>query len=52
LTGLTHKPFNVTDPKLRSIASGLVASHDKGINCDIADEIGDSIMSKIDHWNY
>ena len=43
-----HNPFNITDGRLRGVASGLVASdHDK-VDCDNIEEIGHSIMIKMD----
>jgi hypothetical protein len=37
-------PFDVSDSRLRNIASGVVASEVDGINCDAAEEMGASIM--------
>jgi len=48
----THAPFDVRDSQLRGIASGYIASTNSGTNCDIADEIGESIMSKMDEVTF
>jgi len=44
----THNPFETSDNRLRSVASGLVVSQGSSINCDTAEEVGHSIMCKFD----
>ena len=41
-------PFDVSDSRLHSISSGLVASDTDVITCDTADEVGNRIMASMD----
>ena len=45
---MSHLPFNVENPSLRSLSSGLMASDDDGINCDDAESVGELIQKKLD----
>jgi hypothetical protein len=42
-----HNPMQVSDARLMSLATGVFASDDSGVNCDSADEVGKSIMQKM-----
>jgi len=44
----TNNPFDCSDSRLRSIASGFIAPDSGDINCDEADKIGSKIMDGID----
>ena len=43
-----HNPFAVDDGKLRSISTGFVAADEDGVNCDLAEEVGQGIMQTMD----
>jgi len=45
-------PFNTGDSRLRSISSGLIASDSDQINCELADEVGEDIMRRMDGIAY
>jgi len=47
-----NSPFDVVDPRLRSLTSGVAASDDDCINCDRAEEVGEAIMKKMDGQAY
>ena len=36
-----HSPFDMTQPSLRSFASGVTATPDDNINCDEAEQVGE-----------
>jgi hypothetical protein len=44
-----NEPFDRSDMRLRSLASGLTARDGDGINCDSAEEVGVSIMKGMDN---
>ena len=45
-----HNPFDSdSDTKLRSLSTGITAEDNDGINCDLAEEIGAVIHSKLDN---
>lgn len=44
-----HNPFDTSQPELRSVSSGLVASDGAGTNCDIFEVIGHFIQKKLDN---
>ena len=38
-----HEPFDLNEPRLRSLSFGLMASGGDGVNCDKTEEVGDSL---------
>ena len=44
-----HNPFDMTDSRLRSISTGIVAGDAEEITCDTAEEIGGAIMQTMDN---
>ena len=46
-----HKT-NCSDSRLRNISSGLVASLSSGINCDNAEDIGQTILIKMNDISF
>ena len=46
----THDPFDRTQPKLRSLASGLAASD--SINCDETEIVGYEIQKDLDNHSF
>jgi hypothetical protein len=46
-----HEPFNLNEPRLRSLSSGLTASDGDGINCNKTEEVGVHIHRKIDNMS-
>ena len=44
-----HNPFDLSDCRLRSISSGVVARENDDINCYIAEDVGRKIMVEIDN---
>ena len=44
----SHNPFAVTDLRLHSLSSGVVAGDCDGVNCDDAEVVGSGIMKKMD----
>ena len=40
----SHDPFEMSDATLRSISSGLATTSGDGINCDDAENVGESIQ--------
>jgi len=42
-------PFETSDPRLRSLGSGMVAAEDDKINCDVAEDVGAAIMKRMDN---
>ena len=45
----TNDPFDVSNVKLRSLASGFTARDSDDINCDSAEAIGSKIMKGMDN---
>ena len=43
-----HDPFDENEPFLKSISTGLTATEEDGINCDVAEKVGQEIHSKLD----
>lgn len=46
-----HEPFNLNEPRLRSLSSGLTASDGDGINCEKTEEVGAHIQKQLDNVN-
>ena len=46
-----HEPFDLNELRLRSLSSGLTASHGDGVNCDKTEEVGAHIQKKLDNMN-
>jgi len=44
-----NSPYHLTDERLCSLGTGLVASETDKIDCDAADEVGGRIMTKMDN---
>ena len=44
-----HEPFDLTEKRLRSLSSGLIAADDDCINCDKVEEIGARIQEQLDN---
>ena len=44
-----HEPFDLTEERLRSLSSGLIAADDDCINCDKVEEIGARIQEQLDN---
>lgn len=44
-----HEPFDMNEPRLRSLSSGLTASEGDGINCHKTEEIGMAIQKQLDN---
>ena len=49
---VAHNPFHVSDGRLRSISSGVVAEDADNITCDVAEELGQTIMMDTDDKAY
>ena len=47
-----HNPFDVSDSRLRSIATGVVAADEDKVTCDRAEEVGHSIMEQMDNKSF
>jgi len=47
-----HNPFDVSDSRLRSISTGVVAADDDKVTCDRAEEVGHSIMEQMDNKSF
>lgn len=45
-------PFRVTDGRLHSLSTGKAASDSDGVNCDIAEDVGSQIMTKLDGMSF
>jgi len=45
---VAHNPFDVSDSRLCSVSTGIVADSD-GISGDMAEEVGHTIMQDMDH---
>ena len=45
---VVHDPFDGTVPQLRSLASGLTACEEDGINCDETEKVGEAIQRSMD----
>ena len=43
-----HNPFNVNEPLLKSIATGLTKIEGNGINCDEAEKVAQAIQDQLD----
>jgi hypothetical protein len=46
-----HEPFNLNEPRLRSLSSGLTASDGDGNNCNKTEEVGVHIRRNIDNMS-
>ena len=44
-----HEPFNVNEPRLRSLSSGLNAADGTGVNCDETEKVGMKIHKQLDN---
>ena len=44
----SHDPFQQSDCELRSLSSGITSVTGDGINCDLADRVGQAINAKMD----
>ena len=44
-----HDPFDINEPRLRSLSSGLTATDGDGINCDKTEQIGARIQKQLDN---
>ena len=44
-----HEPFDMNEPGLRSLSSGLVAADDDTINCDKTEQIGTKIQKQLNN---
>ena len=44
-----YDPFDIDEPSLKSISSGLTAAEEDCINCDQTEEVGKSINEKLDN---
>jgi len=47
-----HNPFDVTDNRLRSVTSGIVAAESDNVTCDSSEEVGAKILKKMDGLKY
>ena len=43
-----HDPFDQSEPDLKSISSGAIASTESGINCDKIEKVGEEIQKSLD----
>jgi len=48
----TRNPFDTDNSSLRSIATGVVARDNDGVNCHIADSVGSAIMKEMDNQGF
>ena len=46
-----HEPFDINEPRLRSLSTGLTASDGDGVNCQEAEKVGACIQRKLDNVN-
>ena len=46
-----HNAFDPSQPELQSLSSGLATSYGDDINCDLVEEIGQSIQKTLDNVN-
>ena len=44
-----HEPFDINEPRLRSLSSGLAATDGDGISCDITEQIGAKLQERLDN---
>ena len=44
-----HEPFDLNEPRLRSLSSGLTATNGDGINCDQTEIVGAKIQKTLDN---
>ena len=44
-----HEPFNLNEPRLRSLSFGLSAAGGDGVNCDKTEQVGAQIQKKLDN---
>ena len=44
-----HEPFDLNEPRLRSLSSGLTAADGDGINCDRTEVVGAKIQKSLDN---
>ena len=44
-----HEPFDINEPRLRSLSLGLIAAEGDGINCDKTEQIGVQIQKQLDN---
>ena len=44
-----HEPFDINEPRLRSLSSGLTATDGDGISCDITEQIGAKLQERLDN---
>jgi hypothetical protein len=47
-----NNPFDTSDSRLRNIATGMVASGEDEVNCDLAEEVGYNVMTGMDNSPY
>ena len=43
-----HDPFDQSEPNLKSLSSGVIASTESGINCDKIEKVGEEIQKSLD----
>ena len=43
-----HDPFDQSEPNLKSLSSGVIASTESGINCDKIEKVGEEILKSLD----
>jgi hypothetical protein len=48
----TFNPFDVTDPRLHCLTSGIAATESDDINCDDAEKVGSDIVNKLNGLKY
>ena len=46
---VAHNPFDISDSRLRSVSTDIVAEDTDEINCDMAEEVLHTIMQDMDH---
>ena len=46
-----HEPFDINEPRLRSLSLSLIAAEGDGINCDKTEQIGAQIQKQLDNIN-
>ena len=46
-----HEPFDLNEPRLRSLSSGLTSSDGDDVNCHKTEEVGAHIQKKLDNMN-
>ena len=44
-----HEPFDLNEPRLHSLSSGLTANDGDGINCDQTEVVGAKIQKRLDN---